>query len=50
MGIWPRRRKRWGVGEAMDGKDGWLADASSAGFCGFCGYLRSSNGEDRGND
>jgi hypothetical protein len=35
MGIWPQRRRRWGVGEAMDGKDGWLADASSAGFCGL---------------
>jgi hypothetical protein len=31
MGIWPQRRKRWGVGEAMDRKDGWLADAESAG-------------------
>jgi hypothetical protein len=30
MGIWPQRRKRWGVGEAMDRKDGWLADAESA--------------------
>src|ERR1700693_3620306 len=27
MGIWPRRRERWGVGEAIDGKGGWLGDA-----------------------
>ena len=27
MEIWPRPLKRWGVGEAMDRKDGWLADA-----------------------
>ena len=40
MGIWPRRRKRWGVGEAIDGKDGWLADALSAGFCGFEVFAR----------
>jgi hypothetical protein len=25
-GIWPQRLKRRGVGEATDGKGGWLAD------------------------
>jgi hypothetical protein len=34
MGIWPQRLKRWDVGEAMDGKGGWLADAPSGGCCG----------------